>query len=91
MGRPIKSKFFGNTNSGTTGSGDNKIGGEGVAGVTLVSTGAYTSGLPTVTFAAPDIPTGVRATGIAHANALSAVATDAGTGYHLNYNQYQRL
>jgi len=84
MGRPIKSKFFGNTNSGTTGSGDNKIGGEGVAGVTLVSTGAYTSGLPTVTFAAPDIPTGVRATGIAHANALSAVATDAGSGYNLN-------
>jgi hypothetical protein len=36
MGRPIKSKFFGNTNSGTTGSGDDKIGGEGVANYSVI-------------------------------------------------------
>jgi len=84
MGRPIKSKFFGNTNSGTTSSVDNKIGGEGVASVAIGSAGTYTSGLPTVTFAAPEIPTGVRATGTVHAHAISAVATAAGTGYNLN-------
>ena len=91
MGRPIKSKFFGNTNTGTTGAGDNQIGGEGVASVTLVSTGAYTSGLPTVTFAAPELPTGVRATGTVHANALSAVATTAGTGYTLGNTLAQNI
>jgi hypothetical protein len=84
MGRPIKSKFFGNTNSGTTGSGDNKIGGEGVAGIAIGSAGTYTSALPTVTVATPEIPTGVRATGTVHAHAISAVATDAGNGYNLN-------
>jgi hypothetical protein len=84
MGRPIKSKFFGNTNSGTTSSADNKIGGEGVSGINITSAGTYTSGLPTVTFAAPEIPTGIRATGTVHAHAISAVATAAGTGYHLN-------
>jgi len=84
MGRPIKSKFFGNTNSGTTGSGDDKIGGEGVAATAIGSAGTYTSALPTVTFAAPEIPTGVRATGTVHAHAISAVATAAGTGYNLN-------
>lgn len=83
MGRPIKSVFFGNTNTGTAVGGDNGIGGESVAGISLGSTGAYTSALPTVTFAAPEIPTGVRATGIAHGNALSAVVTAAGTGYNL--------
>ena len=91
MGRPIKSKFFGITNTGTTGAGDNQIGGEGVASVTLVSTGAYTSGLPTVTFAAPELPTGVRATGTVHANALSAVATTAGTGYTLGNTLAQNI
>jgi hypothetical protein len=83
MGRPIKSKFFGNTNTGATRRSDNHIGGEGVDGINLTNAGTYTSGLPTVTFAAPEIPTGVRATGDVHANALSAVATAAGTGYNL--------
>ena len=91
MGRPIKSKFFGNTNSGTTSSSDNKIGGEGVAGIAIGSAGTYTSGLPTVTFAAPEIPTGVRATGTVHANALSAVVTAAGTGYNLDDTLAQNI
>jgi hypothetical protein len=83
MGRPINKKFFGNNNSGTTTRNDNQIGGEGVASITLGSTGSYTSALPTVTFATPEIPTGVRAQGIVHANALTAVATAAGSGYTL--------
>ena len=83
MGRPINKKFLGNTNSGTATRNDNQIGGEGVASVAIGTAGTYTSGLPTVTFAAPEIPTGVRATGTVHANALSAVATAAGSGYNL--------
>lgn len=66
MGRPIKSKFFGNTNSGTTSSSDNKIGGEGVASLSVSNFGQFlinaTTPAPTVTVAVPEIPTGVRAT-----------------------------
>ena len=32
MGRPLNKKYFGNRNIGTTGTTDNNIGGEGVAG-----------------------------------------------------------
>jgi len=84
MGRPLNKKYFGNRNIGTTGTGDNKIGGEGVASVIIGTAGTYTSSLPTTTFSAPDLPDGVRATGIVHGNALTAVATAAGTGYNLN-------
>jgi hypothetical protein len=52
--------------------------------VTINTPGSYTSALPTATFSAPDIPSGVTATGIVHGNALSADATAAGTGYNLN-------
>lgn len=83
MGRPIKSVFFGNTNAGATRRSDDKIGGEGVAGVTVGTAGTYTSALPTVTFAAPEIPTGVRATGVVHGKALSAVVSAPGAGYNL--------
>lgn len=41
MGRPIKSKFFGNTNSGTTSSSDDKIGGEGVASLSISNFGQF--------------------------------------------------
>ena len=85
MGRPLNKKYFGNRNIGTTGTGDNNgIGGQGVAGVTVNTAGTYTSALPTATFSAPDIPSGVTATGVVHGNALSAVVTAAGTGYNLN-------
>ena len=92
----LNKKYFGNRNIGTGGQqltvddngnvispADDKIGGEGVASVTMTVEGTYTSGLPTVQFSAPDLPGGVRATGIVHGHALTAVATASGTGYNL--------
>lgn len=84
MGRPLHKKYFGNRNIGTTGTSDNKIGGEGVARVTINTAGTYTASLPTASFSTPDIPRGIRATGTVHGNALTAVATAAGSGYNLN-------
>ncbi len=83
MGRPLNKKLFGNRNIGTTGTGDNRIGGEGVASVNITAEGTYTSALPTATFSTPEIPGGVRATGVVHGHALSAVVNAAGTGYNL--------
>jgi hypothetical protein len=82
MGRPLNKKYFGNRNIGTTGTGDNRIGGEGVASVTINTVGSYTTALPTATFSTPDIPGGVRTTGIVHGNALSASTTANGSGYN---------
>lgn len=88
MGRPIKEKYFGNTNSpysnqavsGTTG-----LGGEGVASITL-STSSLTvsTGTVTVLFSAPELPGGVTATGtpVKTGNTVTSVTiTAAGTGY----------
>ena len=83
MGRPLNKKLFGNRNVGTSGSGDNRIGGEGVASVTIGTAGSYTSALPTVSFSTPEIPGGVQATGTVHGKAISAVATASGSGYAL--------
>ena len=91
----INQKYFGNRNIGTGGNdttgplensqnyGDDRIGGEGVASVTIDTAGTYTSGLPTATFSTPDLPGGVRATGIVHGNGLSAATTTNGTGYRV--------
>jgi hypothetical protein len=90
MGRPIKSKFFGNRASpydnaqtgGVTG-----VGGEGVATVVVSNSGTLytTSTTLTATFSAPQIKGGVRATGTASTNAAGLVSgftlTLAGTGY----------
>ena len=73
MGRPLNKKYFGNRNTPA-------IGGEGVASVTLGTLGSYTT-RPTVTFSAPTNPTGTTATGTVTSEALSAVATAAGTNY----------
>ena len=63
MGRPLNKKYFGNRNVGSASTtADNKIGGGAVASVTLNALGAYTT-RPTITFAVPTIPNGVRATG----------------------------
>jgi hypothetical protein len=65
MGRPIKEKFFGNTNapySNTAQGGGTGIGGEGVASVVLNAVGNYTT-RPTFTFSAPQLPGGTTATG----------------------------
>lgn len=84
MGRPLSKKFIGNRNIGTTGTGDdNGIGGEGVASVTANTEGSYTTALPTASFSAPNIPTGVTTTGIVHGHALSAATTSNGTSYRV--------
>jgi hypothetical protein len=82
MGRPLHKKYFGNRNTNTAVVGDNGLGGKQVASVTLGTLGSYTT-RPTVTFSAPDLagPGGVTATGTVTSEALSAVATAAGTGY----------
>jgi hypothetical protein len=63
MGRPLNKKYFGNRNTGSASvTTDNGIGGSAVASVTLNALGAYTT-RPTITFAVPTLPNGVRATG----------------------------
>lgn len=63
MGRPLNKKFFGNRNIGTTGTGDDGIGGQGVASATITAAGGgYRTG-DAVIFSAPQLPTGVTATG----------------------------
>ena len=63
MGRPLNKKYFGNRNTGSASTtADNGIGGGAVASVTLNAVGAYTT-RPTITFAVPTLPGGVRATG----------------------------
>lgn len=85
MGRPLNKKYFGNRNTGTTGTADNGIGGEGVASVTITSGGSnYAAGTTTVTFSAPQLPTGVTATGtatIVGGVVTGIVITEKGSGY----------
>ena len=65
MGRPIKSKFFGNLNNEQykNVSINSGIGGEGISSVSISNTGTGYSRGATVTFSAPEEPTGVTATG----------------------------
>ena len=88
MGRPIKSKYFGNRNRG----GDNEqtggssgVGGEGVASVTFSNSGTLYSQGTTVSFGQPNIAGGIRAvaTPIIDAAGLlrSVTFTERGTGY----------
>jgi hypothetical protein len=91
MGRPIKKKFFGNLNNEQFGNvGVNSgIGGEGVASVSISSTGTLYSRGTIITFTAPQLPTGRTATGhpvfTTDGNGgfgiTSIVIDDAGTGY----------
>jgi hypothetical protein len=84
MGRPIKKKFFGNTNTGITGQG---VGGEAVATIAKNNTGTdyTTSTTISLTFTAPQIAGGAAATGNVTTNELGNVATvtltDGGSGY----------
>ena len=69
MGRPLNKKYFGNRNIGTTGTGDNAIGGQGLLSISnpaggvgsFVVTNTYKN-FPLLTIAAPQLPTGVQAT-----------------------------
>lgn len=95
MGRPLNKKYFGNRNIGTNGytpvpggntGGDDGIGGEGVANVNFSSgnIGAYLARIPAVTFATPDLPGGVQATGsVTHVKAVSAEVWAEGQGYNV--------
>ena len=80
MGRPIKSKFFGNRNT-------NDVGGEGIATIATNNTGTlYTTSTTIVgTMSAPQIKGGVAATVSLTTNAVGNIATvtllTAGTGY----------
>lgn len=82
----LNQKYFGNRNIGTTGTSDDKIGGEGVASVTVAGTfTGFTDETTTVTFSAPQLPGGVTATGTAVINDSGAVTgitiTEKGSGY----------
>jgi len=67
MARPLNKKYFGNRNVGTTGTGDNAIGGEGLAAFTLAGQlGSLiindTYSQPALVIPAPSLPGGVQAT-----------------------------
>jgi hypothetical protein len=66
MGRPLHKKYFGSRNIGTTGTTDDKIGGEGIASIALGganNSASYTAGLTQISIATPTLPNGVRAVG----------------------------
>ena len=79
MGRPLNKKYFGNRNVGTAVVGDDGIGGNQVASVTLGDLGSYTT-RPTATFSAPDKAAlgGVTATGTVTSE-VESVTTVGGT------------
>ena len=83
MGRPLNKKYFGNRNTGSASTtGDDGLGGNRVASITIDTPGSYTTAT-TVTIATPDL-TGagaVRATGTIVYEALSAVASGTMVGY----------
>ena len=67
MGRPLNKKLFGNRNVGTTGTGDNRLGGEGLASFTLAAQKGSliinnTYSQPQLVIPAPALPGGVQAT-----------------------------
>ena len=84
MGRPIKKKFFANTNIAIDGEG---VGGEAVATIAKNNTGTLytTSTTISLTFTAPQIAGGQTALGEVTTNGLGNVATvtllDGGSGY----------
>jgi hypothetical protein len=86
MGRPIKKKFFGNTNppqysSRTQGSG---VGGEAVSQLNVSNSGTLYSQGSVVTVGLPNITGGIRATVSTTINGSGNVAiaiTNAGSGY----------
>ena len=88
MARSLNKKYFGNRNVGTTGTGDDGIGGQGVASITLGGTNnssGYALNDPLV-ISAPTLPGGVQATAIvsqlgASNKILAIEVTEKGSGY----------
>ena len=87
MGRPIKEKFFGNTNSPYSNQaqgGGTGVGGEGANVITVSNSGTLYSQGSTVAISAPQIPGGVAATIGYSINSLDNIAVTKlteGTGY----------
>jgi len=86
MGRPLNKKYFGNRNIGSASTAaDNKIGGNGIASVTIGgSWSGFTQATSTVTFSAPQLPGGVTATGTVTITAGAptlVTMTEKGSGY----------
>jgi hypothetical protein len=87
MGRPIKEKFFGNTNSPYSNQakgGSTGVGGEGVNAITVVNSGTLYSQGSTVAISSPQIPGGVAATisySINSAGNIAVTKLTEGTGY----------
>jgi len=89
MGRPLNKKYFGNRNLGTTGTGDDGLGGKIVASVTVGTAGTYTT-KPVITFSAPDLTsvgavTATSSPALTLMKAVSAVIGAAGGAGAANY------
>ena len=96
---PLNKKYFGNRNIGTNGyengAGDDKIGGEGVAGATFgasvadtsYGSGAYLDRMPSITsIGAPTIPGGVQAVAdVTNVQAVHGVVNQSGTPNGADY------
>lgn len=86
MGRPINHKYFGDQNPNATNQAQ-QTGGEGVASVTIASpiAASLDAATTTVTFSAPQIAGGKRATGTAvidgNKDLTGITITSPGTGY----------
>jgi hypothetical protein len=91
MGRPIKSKYFGNRNypydNEQTG-GNSGVGGEKVAAVVISNSGTQYSAGTTAAFGAPNIKGGIQATASLEfgtnsnlGKIMSVTVTNAGSGY----------
>jgi len=88
MARSLNQKYFGNRNVGTTGTGDDNIGGEGVASITLGgvnNSSGYALNDP-IEISAPNLPGGVQATAkvtaLGAGNSITAITvTEKGSGY----------
>jgi len=83
MARSLNKKYFGNRNVGTTGTGDDKIGGEGVASINWSNLGLFrgndatNSPLVGLDLPAPTLPGGVQATWTVTFE-MASVSTGAG-------------
>jgi len=86
MARPLNKKYFGNRNTGSASTAnDDGIGGNGIASVTISGVwSGFTQATSTVTFSAPQLPGGVRATGTVTITAGAptlVTMTEKGSGY----------
>ena len=80
MGRPIKKTYFANLNP-------QGVGGEGIASVTVSNTGSNYNSTATITFSAPEVAGGSRATGrlsVSGGHVTGVTVTNSGSGYLTN-------